>query len=182
MYGLVNKALQEMIVDRYGNAKWEEIRKASGIEQQFFTTMECYPDEVTYKLVGSACSVLGMSSDEIMRSFGGYWFQVAKVGYKEMLDFAGDNFVDFIKNLDNMHARIGLIFTGFRPPSFKCTEVTDSSLRLHYYSERPGLSPLVEGLLAGVGKHFSLKVDAVLDKSRAGGADHDEFIVRFRRA
>jgi hypothetical protein len=33
-----------------------------------------------------------------------------------------------------------------------------------------------------VGKHFSLEVDAVLDKSRAGGDDHDEFIVHFRKA
>lgn len=182
MYGLVNKALQEMVIDRYGNEKWEEIRKASGIEHQFFIAMESYPDEVTYKLVGSISSVLGISSDDAMRSFGDYWFQVAKEGYKEMLDFAGDNFVDFLKNLDNMHARVGLIFTGFRPPSFKCTEVTASSLRLHYYSERAGLSPLVEGLLVSVGKYFSLEVDAVLDKSRAGGGDHDEFIVHFKRA
>lgn len=182
MYGLVNKTLQEMVINRYGSAKWEEIRKESGIEPLLFITMERYPDEMTYKLVASISSVLGVPADRIIRSFGEHWFQVAKVGYKDILDFTGDNFVDFIKNLDSMHTRVGLIFTGFRPPSFKCTEVTDSSLRLHYYSERPGLSPLVEGLLVSVGKHFSLEVDAVLDKSRAGGNDHDEFIVHFRRA
>ena len=182
MYGLVNKTLQEMVINRYGSAKWEEIMKESGIEPLFFITMECYPDEMTYKLVASISSVLGVPADQIIRSFGEHWFQVAKAGYKDILDFAGDNFVDFLKNLDSMHTRVGLIFTGFRPPSFKCTEVTDSSLRLHYYSERAGLSPLVEGLLVSVGKHFSLEVDAVLDKSRAGGNDHDEFIVHFRKA
>lgn len=182
MYGLVNKTLQEMVINRYGNAKWEEIRKESGIEHLFFITMESYPDEVTYKLVGSISSVLGVPADQIIRSFGEHWFQVAKEGYKDILDFAGDNFVDFLKNLDSMHTRVGLIFTGFRPPSFKCTEVADSSLRLHYYSERAGLTPLVEGLLVSVGKHFSLEVDTVLDKSRAGGNDHDEFIVHFRKA
>lgn len=181
MYGLVNKYLQDMIVARYGSAQWDKIREISGTVPMSFVTMSYYPDELSYKLVGSASSVLGIPPEQILFSFGDYWVDAVEQSYGEMLAFAGDNLVDFLKNLDNMHARVGLSFPAMKPPSFRCTDITDSSLRLHYYSGRSGLSPLVEGLLVALGKRFSLAVDVVHDKSKAAGEDHDEFVVNFRK-
>lgn len=54
MYGIVNKAIQELISENYGIEKWTAIRKASGIEVEFFLSNEAYDDEVTYKLANSA--------------------------------------------------------------------------------------------------------------------------------
>jgi len=33
------------------------------------------------------------------------------------------------------------------PPSFRVTDVSDTSARLHYYSKRPGLGPVVMGMV-----------------------------------
>ncbi|MBK8003421.1 MAG: hypothetical protein IPK12_05590 [Gemmatimonadetes bacterium] len=32
MYGMVNKAMEEMVVARYGEATWERIREVAGVE------------------------------------------------------------------------------------------------------------------------------------------------------
>ena len=110
--------------------------------------------------------------------FGEHWtLYTAQEGYGEMLNLAGRTLFEFLQNLDHLHARVGLLFPQLRPPSFRCTDVTGGSLRLHYYSERPGLTPFVIGLVKGLGRRFNVPVSITLAQSRTGGADHDEFLV-----
>jgi hypothetical protein len=178
MYGMINKAIHELVTSRFGEEKWNEICRKAGVGDAAFVNMEKYPDETTYKLVGAASEVLDTPAADILEAFGEYWtVYSAEKGFGHMLDFAGDNLVDFLRNLDNMHTRIALTFTKLEPPSFKVTELGDGSLRLHYHSKRPGLAPLVIGMIKGLGKRFSTPVAIRLDRSRADGHDHDEFVV-----
>lgn len=183
MYGLVNKAVWDLVVTQFGEEKWQEIRQKAGIEVESFVCMNSYPDEVTYNLVGAAGEVLGLSPDKILEAFGEYWITyTAREGYGEMLNLAGGSFVEFVQNLDNLHARVGLSFPKLKPPSFRCTDITEKSLRLHYHSERAGLAPMVIGLLKGLGKMFDTEVSVLFDKARTNGYQHDEFLVHFEKA
>ena len=78
-----------------------------------------------------------------------------------------------------MHAHIGTVFPNLQPPSFQCTDITDHSMRLHYYSERAGLAPMVIGLLKGLGTMFNQPIAVVHAVSRAAGANHDEFVLEY---
>lgn len=183
MYGLVNKAVQDLIVTQFGDDKWEEIKKKADIGVESFISMNPYPDEVTYNLIRAASEVLGLPPDEILEAFGEYWtVYTAREGYGEMLKLAGGSFVEFLQNLDNLHARVGLIFPKLKPPKFHCTDVTEESLRLHYRSERAGLAPMIIGLVKGLGKLFDTEVNVSLDKGRTNGHDHDEFLIQFKKA
>ena len=178
MYGLINKAIQDLVVSRFGEAKWNEIRRKAEVTDADFVSMEKYPDETTYRLVGAASEVLSTPAEQVLELFGEYWtVYSAEAGFGHMLEFAGNNLVDFLRNLDNMHTRVALTFPDLKPPSFKVSDIADGSLRLHYYSDRPGLAPLVVGMIKGLGKRFSTKVDIRLDRARADGHDHDEFVV-----
>ena len=180
MYGLVNKAVQDLIVTKFGQEKWIEIKEEAAIDVETFVSMDSYPDEVTYKLVGAASVVLGIPAETILETFGEYWTEfTAKEGYGEVFSLAGNTFLEFIQNLDNLHSRVGLSFPKLEPPRFHCSDITEDSLRLHYYSDRDGLAPMVSGLIRGLAKHFETEVHASLDKSRANGDDHDEFLIRF---
>jgi hypothetical protein len=180
MYGMINKAIHDLVTSKFGEAKWEEICRKAGVGDAAFVSMVKYPDETTYKLVGAASEALNTPAEQILEAFGEYWtVYSAEAGFGHMLDFAGDNLVDFLRNLDNMHTRIKLTFTELEPPSFKVSDITDGSLRLHYYSKRPGLAPLVIGMVKGLGKRFSTPVQTRLDRSRADGHDHDEFVVLY---
>ncbi len=178
MYGMINKAIRDLVTSRFGEEKWQEIRRKAGVADEVFINMVKYPDDATYKLVGAASEVLNTPAPAILEAFGEYWtVYSAEAGFGHLLEFAGNHLIDFLRNLDNMHTRVALTFPQLQPPSFKVTDVTEHSARLHYYSKRPGLAPLVIGMVKGLGKRFSTPVHTRLDKSREDGHDHDEFVV-----
>lgn len=180
MYGLVNRALAEMITAEHGDAAWQDVRRAAAIDVGEFHAMTQYPDEVTVALVGAASTRLGLDASVLLRSLGHYWIKyTAKEGYGDLLKLAGGSFPSFLQNLDAMHARVGLSFPELRPPSFRCTDVTEDSLTFHYYSDRPGLTDLVLGLLHGLGDLFAISVDVTPAALKAQGADHDTFHVTY---
>ena len=51
-----------------------------------------------------------------------------------------------------LHFRIGNMMPHLVPPTFQVSNVTENSLTLTYISERKGLSPMVLGLIKGLGK------------------------------
>ena len=181
MYGLVNQALEDMVVSRFGAEKWVEIKAGAQVNIPAFISMEPYPDEITYKLVGEACRVLGLGGEEILEEFGKYWILfTGREGYGSFLESGGNDLPTFIQNLDDLHSRVGLLFPGLKPPSFKSTDVCEDSLRLHYYSSRAGLAPFVVGLLKGLGELFNTDTKVLLETSREQGADHDQFFITFK--
>jgi hypothetical protein len=183
MYGLINKAVEELVTNRFGADAWAGILEKSGVSEPGFLTMKKYPDEVTYKLVGAASELLKVPAETLLEEFGEYWtVYSAQAGFGHLLTFAGDNIVEFLQNLDNMHVRVAMIFPELEPPSFRVSEITPTSLRLHYRSSRPGLQPVVVGMVKGLGKRFGTPVTIRLDKPRANDSDSDEFVVTFEPA
>jgi hypothetical protein len=172
MYGLINQAVKDLITQNYGEESWEEIKNLANVDIEEFVGMSTYPDSMTYQLVGAASQKLGLSQEEILVAFGEYWILfTAEKGYGPILSAAGDNFLEFLQNLNQLHSRIQTMMPELEPPRFECTDITDHSLRFHYHSNRPGLSDLVMGLLNGLGKRFqvSLKVnkEAPLPESKS---------------
>jgi len=182
MYGMVNKALEEMVIASDCEATWELVKQRAGVDIDVFVTNQGYSDDVTYKLVGATCEVLGKTSPEILRAFGKHWvLKTARDGYGNLMDAGGSNLVEFLNNLPNFHSRVSLIFPHLEPPRFACTDVTDSSLRLHYYSHRFGLADFVVGLLDGLGEQFRTPLAIEHEIIRGSDSDHDVFQVRWDR-
>ena len=85
----------------------------------------------------------------------------------------------FLLYLPNFHTRIKLIFPHLIPPNFSCTDVTESSLRLHYRSHRHGLAPFVSGLLDGLGEHYKTSVSIRHEAVCGATSDHDVFFIEW---
>jgi len=181
MYGLVNKAIQELICHNHGQPTWDRIREAAGVPVESFVSMQAYPDEVTYALVGAASRELGLPVPALLEAFGQHWVHyTGKAGYGELMRIAGTSFVEFLQELDNMHGRVAMSFPQLRPPSFECTDIGPCSVRLHYYSTREGLAPMVLGLVRGLGEVFGVEGLVIEhDVRREDGADHDELAIRW---
>jgi hypothetical protein len=183
MYGMVNRALEEMISERYGQQSWDAIRRLAGVEEDFFFVRTAYPDSITYDLVGAASKHLKVSVPEILEAFGSHWvLQTAMRGYGELLASGGSDLRRFLLNLPNFHSRVGLIFPDLRPPTFRCSDVADDSLCLHYYSQRPGLAHMVIGLLHGLGVMFHTQVEVTHTRATDDSGGHDAFLVRWWQA
>ena len=178
MYGLVNQGVHDLALQLGGEDLWREILAAAEVDHATFIGMDTYPDEVTYRLVEAASSVLGMSTDEVLHAFGRHWIlYTARRGYGSIFDTMGRSLPGFLANLDAMHARLSLGMPDMRPPSFVCEQHSEHQTRLEYWSDRPGLAPMVVGLLDGLGEMFGVPVTVTHTASRAHGADHDEFLI-----
>jgi hypothetical protein len=182
MYGLVNKAIEQMLSSGYGPEAWEATRRHAGIAPTAFVSMQQYDDAITYRLVDGASDTLSMSHGEVLRAFGHYWtLYTGTEGYGDLLEMTGGSLVEFLLNLDAMHGRIGMIYPELRPPSFRCSAIDDEGLLLHYYSEREGLAPMVIGLLEGLAVRFNTPISVEQLQSKADGADHDLFRITYLR-
>jgi hypothetical protein len=178
MYGMVNKAVKDLVVSHFGVEKWLAIKDKAGVEEDVFLSNEGYPDELTYDLVAAASEVLGVPPRDILIAFGEYWvLHTARQGYGNMLEANGRNLPEFLVNLPSLHTRVAMIFPDLQPPRFFCAEVSAASLRLHYESHRPGLTDFVVGLLRGLGKMFNTPVGIHPIELKSAGADHDVFLV-----
>lgn len=181
MFGLVNKGLEDMVCSQYGEETWEKIKSQAEVEIEAFISMDSYPDDITYRLVDAASTVMEMPATDILEAFGKYWLLfTATEGFGSVLEMAGDNLPEFLQNLDNLHARVGLSFPELKPPSFLCSELKEESLKLHYYSDRPGLTPVVVGMLKGLGEKFNTDVDIQLTNSKDRGNDHQELSIEHK--
>jgi hypothetical protein len=155
MYGMVNKAIQDLVTSNFGEDKWLSIKEKVGFEDDFFISMQSYPDELTYDLVGAASEVLELEPAAILEAFGEYWIlYTAEEGYGEMLALSGSTLSEFLGNLNLLHERITNIMPQLKPPKFSSKEISKNNIELTYESDREGLTSMVVGLLRGLGKRF----------------------------
>jgi hypothetical protein len=159
MYGIVNRAVEELIIERFGIEKWEEIKHKAGFNSEGFMTLKPYPDELTFKLVGAASEILNVPADTLLEAFGEYWIlYTAEKGYGEMLNLAGDSFPAFLKNLNMLHGRVTNLMPELAPPQFECRNEQENSIELLYRSHRIGMIPMLYGLIKGLAKRFDKEV------------------------
>lgn len=180
MYGIVNKAIQELVTIKFGEETWKKVKEKSGITHDYFLSNESYDDAVTYLLAQSASDVTGVSLKDVLIVFGEFWvLHTGKEKYGSMMESGGSSLREFLVNLPNFHSRVILIYPKLTPPEFKISELDEKSLCLHYYSKREGLQDFVFGLLQGLGKLYNTPVEIELLESREKGSDHEIFKVKW---
>ncbi|MFM7674774.1 MAG: heme NO-binding domain-containing protein [Synechococcus sp.] len=180
MYGLINRAIRDMVTTYHGEDTWQRIRERAEVADEVFLSMEAYPDDLTHRLVVAASQELVLSPAEILRAFGEFWVRyTATEGYGELMAIAGDTLPEFLENLDDLHARVGVNFPRLIPPAFDCEQSGPEELELHYHSQRLGLAPMVVGLVEGLGDRFDTEVAVTQTSSRDDGHDHDVFAVKY---
>jgi len=177
MYGLVNRAVEGLVKEKFGVEAWQRICARAQVDDSSFVAMEVYDDAITYGLVAAASAELGLEPAAVLEAFGDYWTTYTiEEGYGDLLTMMGRTLDEFLDNLDSMHARIAGTMPNLMPPSFEREANDDGSSILHYRSEREGLAPMVLGLLKGLARRFSVTIEIEqLDSDTAG---HTRFLVR----
>lgn len=179
MYGMVNRAVRDMVLARFGSEAWQQIHTGANAPADF-EKMQAYDDEVTYRLVGAASEHLGIPAADVMRAFGVYWvIETAEKGYGPLLALWGNSLEQFLGNLDALHSRVAETFAALQPPSFRVVRHGHGELEVHYTSHREGLAPFVVGLLEGVGQRFHTPVQVEHVARKSDGQEHDVFRVRY---
>ncbi|EMY3554628.1 heme NO-binding domain-containing protein [Flavobacterium psychrophilum] len=180
MYGIVNKAIEDLVIANFGEAKWNAIKDRTGIDIDFFISNEPYDDEITFKLALAVSQEMNMTINQVLITFGEWWvIKTTSEKYPGLMNSGGNNLRDFLVNLPNFHNRVMLIYPKLTPPEFKISNITENGLNLHYFSKRQGLQEFVRGLIQGLGKMFKTQVTIALIQTRNQGSTHEIFKINW---
>ncbi|NBB20172.1 heme NO-binding protein [Runella sp. CRIBMP] len=180
MYGIVNKAIEDLVTENFGADKWEAVKQKSGVDVDFFLSNEPYDDAITYQLAGAASDILGLSVGQVLNAFGEWWIlKTGKEKYGGLMEAGGSSLREFLVNLPMFHNRIMLMYPKLTPPEFKVSDATENSIHVHYHSKREGLQEFVRGLLSGLAKMYNVEVVIELLQTRDEGNTHEIFKVNW---
>ncbi|CAD5226584.1 unnamed protein product [Bursaphelenchus xylophilus] len=167
MLGFIHACLETMVVKERGLETYKELLKKAGVEDCVeWKSMQSYPDELTFRLFHAMSNILRLSTENGLETFGEWMLDYVMTNkWDTLLKCLADNLHDFLDNLSPMHYFIDNVAFqhDLQGPSFRCEANSDGSLRLHYYSERKSMFPMVKGLIRrAADKLFNLQVDIVI--------------------
>lgn len=171
MYGLVHRAMREMVIEAEGHQAWQAIETEQAIGPGELISLSVYDDALTMRLLGAVSDTLNLPIDQTLRAFGRHWIKfVSTDSYHAILDFAGRDLPTLLRNLNRMHQTVRFAMPSALVPSFTIVEETEDQICVEYRSERTGLEPMVIGLLEGLITKFNLsgQVEKVPSSNGAG--------------
>ena len=160
MYGIVNQAIQDLVVEQHGEATWSRILERAGCPDLALQEMDSYPDALTFELVGAVAAELGLPVPDVLRLFGRTWITyTSDRGFGRIIAGSGDSFGAFLGGLDAMHERVTRTFRAMEPPRMVLRSSDGGRFVLEYHSRREGLEMMVVGLLEGLAERFGLEAE-----------------------
>lgn len=165
MYGLLSTAIRDYIITDFGAEAWADITPES-----VFDKMAPYPDEITYALIARASAVLEVPQDALLEGIGRHWVAYCDAqGYGLLFDSFGKSLRSFLLSLGTLHDRVAQSFPALKPPNFDTRELADGVIEILYSTHRPGLCPMVRGIIVGLGVRFRQEISIVqLTCARSG--------------
>jgi guanylate cyclase soluble subunit beta len=179
MYGMIHKAIRDMVKTVHGEEAWRAVLTESGAADGDFLSLRAYDDDIAYNLVGACSTILGASPAACLEDFGRFWILVtASQHYGDMMRSYGQDSFGLLNQMNEMHERISTTFSGYKPPHFTVEMRDETTCSLHYRSVRQGLSPFVIGLVLGLGEFYGEAISIDLESTNSeGGGEYSVFKV-----
>lgn len=171
MFGMINRAIEDLALKRGGVLFWEEVRRLAGVTGDF-KAITPYPDELTFRLVWAASELLGIPMPKLLRILGKHWMGSAtREGDELVLKLSDGCLSSFFAVLSELEGRMAQTMAHLA--TLRCIPEDENRLWLEYRSPRMALGPFVVGLLEGIATGFrvDLLIDHVVRASEGEGFD-----------
>ena len=167
MHGLVNRGLQNFLVDRHGVDVWAQIALRAGAEPSGFEAMLIYEDALTDRVIDAAAWVLARSRDDVLEDFGIFLVaHPATEAVRRLLRFGGVDFVDFLHSLDDLPDRARLAVPGLSLPRLELRAHAAGHFSLICDAPISGFGHVMIGVLRVMADDYGAL--ALLDLAAAG--------------
>jgi hypothetical protein len=155
MKGVIAQCLKGLIVDGFGEPKWQAVARGAGVDpSRPILASSDVPDEVVGKLIQSTCVVLGINRTQAADAFGDYWAMTfAPKVYASVYERAS-NAAEFLMNINDVHVTVTRTMPSAAPPRFVYRWEDDRSLVIEYQSKRK-MFDIVMGLAKGVAHYYN---------------------------
>lgn len=159
MHGLVNKALQDFLVETYGREIWDAIRRDAGIEFDTFEPMMQYDAILTQRVLHAVTFRLVRTSAAFLEDLGTWLVtRPENDSLRRLLRFGGADFQDFLCSLDELPGRVKLAIPHFDVPLLHLNfpEKTKAALILTW--PEVNLTPVVAGAVRALADDYGALV------------------------
>jgi hypothetical protein len=176
--GIVFNLLQEAVSRQYGEAAWDDLLDAAGLDGAY-TSLGSYDDAEIAALVRVASDALGIPEDDVLRWFGEQAMPLLAQRYPSFFAHHADA-RSFLLTLNNIiHPEVRKLYPGAQTPVFDFDTSLADLLQIGYNSPRR-LCALAEGFMRGAAIHYGQRAAITQPECMHHGAARCVFHVRFQ--
>lgn len=164
MLGLMNRAIEAFLRDRWGPAVWARVIRHAGIgaDGTGQDGIEAFVDPdttLTPRLVDAAARATARTPDGLLEDLGTYLVShPSRTALRRLLRFGGRNFTDFLLSLEDLPARARLALPDLKVPSLHLAEAGSGRFVLTIQGDVPGLGHAAMGLLRAMADDYGALV------------------------
>jgi hypothetical protein len=176
MKGIVFNLLEEVVTAAHGDAAWDQLLDAAGLDGAY-TSLGSYSDDEIFALVKVASETLGLPQEDVLRWFGR---QAMPLLAKRYPAFFGnhENARSYLLTLNSIiHPEVRKLYPGAQTPVFDFDTSLADLLAIGYNSPRR-LCALAEGFMHGAADHYGERLAIVQPQCMHHGAERCLFHVR----
>jgi hypothetical protein len=176
MKGIVFNLLEEVVSTAYGDAAWDSLLDAAGLDGAY-TSLGSYGDDEIFALVKVASETLALPESEVLRWFGRQAMPLLARRYPAFFE-NHENVRSYLLTLNNIiHPEVRKLYPGAQTPVFDFDTSLADVLAIGYNSPRR-LCALAEGFMHGAADYFGERLDIGQSQCMHHGAERCMFQVR----
>lgn len=171
MLGLINRAIEDFLKSRYGEALWLRVVRSASLSCESFEPLLRYDPALTERVLQAACLELGRSRDTVLEDMGtALVAHQDRDGLRRLLRFGGVTFRDFLHSLEEVPDRARLALPDLHLPEIRLQDCGAGRFLLTTAPLFPGAGFVMIGLLRAMADDYGALV--LLEMATAGtGAD-----------
>ena len=155
MHGLINRSIQSFLCDNYGSEVWSSIMAAADLGFENFETLSKYDRNETDAVLRAASGYLSTSQDMLLEDLGTYLVSHPNMqALRRLLRFGGENFVEFLHSLDELHDRAKLAVPDLILPVLELRDHSSSTFTLSILHNQTGFGHVMVGVLRAMADDY----------------------------
>lgn len=171
MKGIVFTEFLDLVEIKFGLQMVDQIIEESDLPSQgVYTSIGTYSFSEMLQLIQSLSKHTGLSIDQLLLTYGEYFFHVIEDSYPGLLATYNDP-IEMISSIENhIHVEVRKIYPDAELPTFRVLEKSENSLVLNYKSSR-AMHHFGLGLMNKTFEHFKMSSQITIEKINNDGTE-----------
>lgn len=155
MHGLINRAMERFLKDRFGKQAWRAIVARAGLPFESFEPLMIYDPRLTDAVVAAAVVVVDRPRDVLLEDMGTYLVSHRSgERLRRLLRFGGVGFRDFLNSVEELPARARLALPDMALPDMRLVDLGQGQFTLSSDAPFEGAGFVVMGLLRAMADDY----------------------------
>ncbi|MDP5035356.1 MAG: heme NO-binding domain-containing protein [Alishewanella sp.] len=171
MKGIIFNVLEDMIVEKFGMAVWNDLLAKHAPPDRVYISGKSYEDNELFAIASDVAVLLNIPLQHVVKAFGDFLFQGLASRHKDVIAQFSD-FSELVMGIhDVIHVEVNKLYVEPALPTISCRSPSANQIELTYSSPRK-LCFCAEGLLFGAARHYGQQIKIEHTVCMHNGAEH----------